>query len=291
MDEQNKKLELIKEIIDNFKLFSMERPGMYGGFEDIEANFWIVDNIDLILKYGVVKNYRELSWSSFLAFKSEDYCIVGQAYKILKERNEDSSDSEFKKLREEYYKWREIKLEYIMENNESRIIELLEKSNYYQSRELLRCFTKYPSKRAIEIYLLKVNNDYLNNPDITIGIAKMGDEKIFKWAKEQINKDLYNNERDLALKCIAASPLAEANNIAKKIIQTENVEDIKSLLHGFCMYTNKHNLNRLEQIMSINNLKDELRADLSIALGLLAVKENDERAAELKKKLYPDMSI
>ncbi len=286
------KIMMIEEVVEDFFYYFNNRPQLYGSVEEIEANFLFVDRIDFILKHGTKIDHRELSWRSFLIYKK---IIIGPRSILFDtiKNTEDPYDS-LKKLRLEYNKWVEMKLSHKKNPDNSALIELLEKADERRADDLLPWFAKYPSPKVISIYSNRIKCDYLNNPSIAIGLAKMGDEKVLSWAISQLEKGHPSKERRLILKCISSSPHDYANSITKELIQKiqlDNIEqrdDIEHLARTLGKSANPKKFERLEQIIMMPRKFSPLKTILEESLQLL-INENRDRAIELMEKLGVDL--
>lgn len=111
MDNSTDKLKKIKWIIETTKCGIKETPHAYGEIEEIEASFFLLDFVDLIIYCDEFK-YSELSWGAFLSNKGGYRSNLNASERIRKKfSNYDDRHRELMKLRDEYYIWRNNILE------------------------------------------------------------------------------------------------------------------------------------------------------------------------------------
>jgi hypothetical protein len=167
MTESELKLQMIKQLVDNFLTVLEKKPQMLGSIEQIESNLQWLDQINIILTYGAGANEDGLSWRSFLKFKGidENACSAESVKK-----SEDPFAA-LKTLRNEYYEWVDMKISYKINLTDNALIELLESVNEIGAFELLPWFTKYPCAKAAQIYSERINSIYLGYPQFALGIA------------------------------------------------------------------------------------------------------------------------
>ena len=262
MRSPEQKLSEIKKVVDNVICGIKTKPLMWGSIEEIEANFFLLDSLDLILSIEESDSYRELSWRAFLSYKGGFGPRSASA--VIREKKYDDPNKELSKLREEYYLWRSMMITSIENPEENELLEKLVHSNDYQAHELLYWFIKHPSKKAMNLYEARIIKEYSKDEKISVALSSMGDINVLKWAITRLQEN--NKDRNLALKIIGSSPLKDANKIAKEIIAKSDVADIKHLIQG-CAYANNDTVYAwIEEIIAINSILPELRSELSFAL-------------------------
>jgi len=255
-----KKLSDIKKIIDDFYTTIKTCPLSFGSVEDIEANFFIIDHIDLIINYQQIE-YDELSWQSFLFYKGFGNTT---ATSIIK-NNASDHYKELNNLREEYVLWRNAKLESLNNSENNMLLDILASADYNKAKRLTTWFIKHPSTKAVKLYKNMIDYNYAESETISLFISCMGDYEIIKWATEVVNHNKTSN-RDISLKILAASPLDEADIMVKQIIKSNIIDDIVSIVRGYACSTNKHCFKRLSNISKLYRHKDILKTELLVTL-------------------------
>lgn len=288
MEETEKKLKYIKKIVDDFNYFIDVNPRFLGTIKEIEANFFIIDRLNFILKYGIEIDHSEHSWVAFLSFKE---FIKGSNISISNTIKENEEQYRLlKELRREYDEWVKLKMLHRENPDDSQLLHFLEECDERDAHKFLPWFTQYPSSKAISIYSNIIKEDYFSNPSITIGLAKMGDKKVLSWAIKKLDQDNSFEERRIILKCIAFSPHQEADDILKNIIKAsranniDQVDDIECLAGILGESTSKNKFIRLEQIILKPEKSLTLKKILELSIRNL-FDENKEIAIELLNKL------
>ena len=111
MENSQNKLNRIKEFIDNWIRNTKERGKMYGSLSEIEAQWWVLDRIYLILEdVPETENF----WGDFLCEKGFG---AKNASIVVKELKTESPYSELNKLRNEFEEWRAKKIKKIKKLN------------------------------------------------------------------------------------------------------------------------------------------------------------------------------
>ena len=85
MEDIEKKIQAIEKIIDTWLLLLDKRPRMLGSILEIEGLLHYLYPINLILKYGVEYDDRDLYWQKFLRYKKIGG-VTGYAYKTPAKR-------------------------------------------------------------------------------------------------------------------------------------------------------------------------------------------------------------
>lgn len=223
----------IINLINNFNVTISSRPVTFGSIEDIEANFFLVDQIDMILK-GHDKDYRELSWQEFLLFKGYGNKSASDAIRSLKV---DNIYNCFSALRAEYFDWREAKILSISDSNNPKILKLLDGSNIHGATRLTSWFRKYPSSMAVEIYKRKIKNNFAKHAEISLYLSGIGDNDCISWAGSIIDNQRSGPEsRCLAYKLIASSPNGFDHICIKEMIESSNTLYIACIIRG-CVFS------------------------------------------------------
>ena len=98
---------LIKEILSSFFEYFNARPGMLGDAVEINAMFYIIDQLYFFDRYDRRIDSQEYSWHAFLTEKK--YILEGRH--VLKDQlNKNRHDyALLKQLRAEYFSWVEAK--------------------------------------------------------------------------------------------------------------------------------------------------------------------------------------
>ena len=107
-----------------------------------------------------------------------------------------------KYLKDEYFDWVEKRMDHMNNPENNELLEMIENVDDYKASGLASFMARFPSKRAIEKYTKRINGKYLEHPHIAICLARMGDEQIYCWSKEQLNKrdDVSRDARELAIR-------------------------------------------------------------------------------------------
>lgn len=282
MIDCNKKLLEIKRIVDIYLRTLERKPQMLGSIEEIESSFFLIDQINIILTYGIEYNDEDLSWRSFLVFKG-----IGGANEIAAKtiKKDKEPFCLLVSLRNEYYKWLDMKISHKDNPNDSPLIELLKQVDERESYELIRWFEKYPSEKAIRIYLDRINNNYIDFPRVSKGLARMGDRGVYEWANNQLKHYKKIDERKLALECVAVSPLKEADDVLGSIVQSNRVDDIDCLVCAFGNSANKKKFEWIDQIISLPIRNEVINASIELVLTGVLIHENRIKSFELLEKM------
>jgi len=266
----NEKLSAITDCINKWAHSLETRPMQLGRtFSELDGFLGAFDAIKHILRYSEPLE-AQLSWISFCSYKG---LFEGAEYypDEMFKCAEDDPCFLFKKYRKEYREWVEMKIEHRNNPIDSRLTELLKQANDIEANLLVPWFSEYPSNAAIEIYRTRINRRYVSEPTVAIGLAKMGDEKVFAWAKKNVIAAKSKNSWKIALNCIASSPLDEADIILQGLIASGNIGDIRWFIDMVVQSKNINKIDRLRQIVpkvsgneylsrrlekEINNLKE-----------------------------------
>ena len=161
--------------------------------------------------------------------------------------------------------------------------KVLEVSNKGHALYLSGWFAKHPTKKSIGILKNIVQDQYNENFRITINLAAMGDQGTLNWAKN--NALSKGDERWLVRYVFAASPYAEADDLAVEVIEKSSLEDITSLAEGYGHSTNPKAVTRLIEILEKHSDNSDIRR--SVKNSLTAQKDNGNKQAAEYLKLHP----
>ncbi len=153
------------------------------------------------------------------------------------------------------------------------MLKALRSADNEEAGRLVEWFVRYPSDDAIEIVRSRVGKNYQENYEMSFGLAGMGDVETLNWAKEFMNSS--SEDRWMAYYAIARSPLQEADNLAKRVIEAGGADDLVSLIQG---YEESQNPNRWERLRDIGGrAKQDAKIDywLKVTLdGMADVNDN-----------------
>lgn len=284
MTEKSHRLLEVRTIVNNYLQTLKEKPQMLGSLDNIEGAFYLLDQLYITLNYGEENNVSELSWMSFLSFKGIGG-VTKNATPTLK--NTTNPFQSLIRLRDEYYRWIEIKISHKRHPDDSPLTKILETANERESFELLSWFSKYPSTKAIKLYSDLIKNNYIGFPEIARGLARMGDANILTWSICQITKKEDDIRRKLAIECLAVSPLKKADCFVKNIINEPKFDDIESLICAFGNSANKNKFEHISQIISQAGESRCLISSIELVLRTL-IHENKEQSFNLLKKIGID---
>ncbi|MCE5243903.1 MAG: hypothetical protein ABFD98_03945 [Syntrophobacteraceae bacterium] len=274
----------IKKISDNYLAALEKKPAASVNIEEIESNFAWMDKLHIVMTYGSSRDHNELSWKSFLSSRGIDGPGRSAVGCIL------AGDDPFgalKELRGEYYAWIDMMVAHRDNPDGSCLIETLKKADDRGACELLPWFCRYPSKEATSVYAQRVCGAYPEHPVLTLGLARMGDEEVVRWAAARVETDPSRGERMLALGCIACSPLEEADRILGKVIEAGRPADICRIVRAFEESRNRRKFEWIEQMLQLAGDRAELRDGVEFLLAGPLMSENRNRAMELLKRMAP----
>ncbi len=133
------------------------------------------------------------------------------------------------------------------ERHKDMMLAALRSADKEEAGRLVEWFVRYPNDDATEIVKALVGKDYQENYEISLGLAGLGDGETLSWAKEFMNSS--SEDRWMAYYAIARSPLKEADNLAKRVIEASGTDDLVSLIQG---YKESRNPNRWDRLRDIN---------------------------------------
>ena len=264
------KIQVLLELVEDFNKGIRERPAQWGTADEIEMQFFLIDLIDqvLTLDQGNIKFFvRELSWRAFLEFKGgfEGFRYATQYFTSINSNPNFDKWAEFLNLRDEYIKWKNVKIESIHNPEDNKLINLLPKFDDRQLEILVFWFIRNPSVKAINYYKQKVKHCYAINEKYTLLLASSGDHDVQGWAINNISNPIYRN---LALKIISASPNGDSESIITNAININCIKDISCVLQGYTYKTNSNNVFcNIEKIIDSNIVVQQLQMDIICALS------------------------
>ena len=241
------KLKEISDWVEYWTLILENKPEfLFRSISELDSFLQGIDTIYPILQFGVPYE-NQLSWTCFCSYKG---LIEGSSYKPEEIFKCDGTDPflMIKKYRKEYREWVDMKIEHMINPLNSRLTDVLRQASDIEINMLEPWFSEYPSDAAIKIYSQYFNKRYVSRTNIAIGLAKMGDKKVFAWAKKQLDSAKTNKYRTIAVKCIAASPLNEADILVQEIIAGGILRDLESIAGVIATSRNINKLVRLTQI-------------------------------------------
>lgn len=250
MYTDEEKLAEIQDMCNKWDAILNDRPAfMAQSITEAEGVFFVFDEIRRVVKYGEPYDY-ELSWRGFLEYKGLFYDACYYPEKIFKSTDSDKF-SLLKKYRAEFYEWMDLKIEHRKNPIDSKLTKLLGTTDKTGAAKLATWFARYPSEEVINMYSARVNGRYSNHHRIAIGLARMGDEKVVKWAIKKMRQSVTYATRTLAVECIATSPLEKADIVIQEVISSQNIIDIEHAIGAFAESSNPHKFERLKTILPI----------------------------------------
>lgn len=272
------KMSKIKELIDSFYQTTRTRPLAFGTIEDIEANYYVIDHIDLIIKYREV-DYEELSWQAFLFYKGLGNMSASD---VIKREVSKAPYEELNRLREEYLQWRDAKISSLKNSEKNPLLDMLSKADENQANRLTTWFIKHPSRNAILLYKTRIKNQYSKYEAITLFLSSMGDKSVLDWAMKNVNNI---KKRCLALKIISATPAGDSGNVIRNIIHTQHTEDIISVMEGYSYSANSNNVfDVIEKVIEDMDFSPLLHFSIIRALSG-PIHSGKKKAAILRERL------
>lgn len=158
--------------------------------------------------------------------------------------------------------------------------DVLKAANAEEASRLTKWFSQHPSNEAIEICSKLLGEEYEKKSQLTYGLAGMGDAKTVEWAlrfaKEQ------SESRWIAFYVLARSPLAEADDAARKVIASDDITAVTALVQGYEESFAVHRVARLDEALARHKSNAEVRIWIMRSLQSLA-DAGDTKAKEVIK--------
>lgn len=166
-------------------------------------------------------------------------------------------------------------IEVANEKDSQVMLSALKSADEEEAGGLAVWFVQHPLEEATEIIKKLVDGKYEERWKLAFSLAELGDYRVFEWAKGVINGSGEN--KWMGYYIIARSPLAEADKLARVIIQENNAENLSSLIQG---YANSNNPDRLERLRDVINLKNkDSLVDYWLRITLEEMAEDGESGA------------
>jgi len=283
MCDSDHKLKLIHNFVDSFNYDIKKYPASRGTIEQVQDAFRIIDYLDLVLRYGECD--EELTWGNFVWYKGE-FGELSPAQWLRAKYGDDPNVNLYKKLnelRDEYYRWRELKVDSIRDPENNGLLRLLSRIGKKQAVELIPWFIRHPSKKAELLYAKKIKREYVKNNSISLFLSGCGNKDIIEWAVCNINND---TTKDIVVRIIAASPDGDINNTIDDIIKNGNTEEIMEVMRGYYFSQNNDRVFQTIEFILDNPPQNltHLYFDIVTALSGPA-RSADEKTAQLRKQL------
>jgi hypothetical protein len=109
-------------------------------------------------------------------------------------------------------------------------------------------------------------------------------EKVINWAIHKVKLNHFDDERKLALDCLASSPLDKADYLVRRVIAANRNDDVYCILGSMYNSASKYKFERIEQILMLRERTAEVNATLVSVLSSL-MHQNEMRALELLEKM------
>ncbi|MCP4351079.1 MAG: hypothetical protein GY795_36910 [Desulfobacterales bacterium] len=230
----------------------------------VENGAW-EDYIDPVCKYiSAVKeagNFSILA-SAFFRYKQEcrSECPFG-----------DRKCISYKCSRTDYqYSVTNALTELADKKDEDIMLAVLKTADERETFILSKWFARNYSADAIRIIQDSLNKKYTEKRDVTLALARMGDNEVLKWAEERMKTET-DERRWLPYYVIAVSPLPEANLPARKIIHGDYQKGIIWLVQGYGKsYTGEHKWIFLKEISALKQKSEELKICIRRTLERMA---------------------
>jgi hypothetical protein len=143
-------------------------------------------------------------------------------------------------------------------------------------------FIKHPSNVAINYYSERARKDYAKESKFTFLLARMGETDVLNWAKDFIRQP---GERQwVGYYVLACSPLPQAEELARKVIQGGDSESLIWLVQGYDESKRPHQIDRVKDIIALKNKSRKLIFWLRRTLGDWA-HQGDEQAKQFLDQL------
>ncbi|MCP4109411.1 MAG: hypothetical protein GY749_28450 [Desulfobacteraceae bacterium] len=150
------------------------------------------------------------------------------------------------------------------------MLAVLKRANEREAFILSKWFVRNYSADAIRIIQDSLNKKYIEKQDVTLALARIGDNEVLKWAEEHIKTET-DEHRWLSYYVIAISPLPEANLPARKIIHGNYQKGIIWLVQGYGKsYTGEHKWIFLKEISALKQKSEELKICIRRTLERMA---------------------
>lgn len=282
MDNEKDKLILIEGVIGRYLHALRTRPQLLGTMQEIQGMFWVADAILLILRHGESQEYHLLSFDRFLRFKCLTEGVTCTIGNILESTGH--GFNKLRELREEYLGWVDMMIAHKINPSGSLLCQQMKSMGRKELVELLPWLSKYPSKEAVSIYYQIITDGYVKDQDVSLGLAKMGDQKIIDWSIKQLTNTELNSSKRLALRCISSSRLIKADIVLRDIIKNEDVTELLVCVEAFADSQNSNKYSIIEDIIKKNITDLNLRFEIKNVLNFL-VNDNEKKALSLLEML------
>lgn len=168
------------------------------------------------------------------------------------------------------------------QRDQAGMLQVLHSANEEEFTRLSAWFVNYPYPPATAALKHFVGQRYQERYKTAVSLATLGDKETFRWAKTHLRSP--SEDQWIPYYLVAASPLAEADEVAQSIIRGDSAIELSYLVDGYGDSINPQKWQRLEQIVDLRSTDPALQAALKRTLVRMK-KENGARAHELLERL------
>jgi len=220
----------------------------------------------------------------------EDY--IGPISKLVEQTKDRSLvkllASNYLKVKDKHERWPAMwALVRTAEEEDARaMLAALKAADEDEVKKLATWFVRHPSEEATQIIRQRVDERYGERWELTFSLAGLGDAGTLEWAKKVIASSGEGSDEDRwkGYYILAHSPLAEADELARAVIQGGEPKGLTPLIQGYKDSLNPNRWERLRDAVHLESRSPEVDQWLRRTLKDMA-SQGDESAARLLGKL------